>query len=105
MDESEEMVKLLLAKAKMLSYHCPRCNLPLFEQGKKVVCVRCGGVRVEREDAKTSKSKDLPESGAANLLNQKKEDLLLRLKSEEDPKKIVSILEAISRIEQAQKDL
>ncbi len=105
MDETEEMVKLLLAKAKMLSYHCPRCNLPLFEQGKKVVCVRCGEVRVERVGGKISKSKDEPGNAAATLLNQKRDDLLSRLKSEEDPKKIVSILEAISRIEDAQKDL
>lgn len=54
MDESEEMVKLLLARAKMLGYHCPRCRLPLFEKDKKVVCVRCGEVRVEKEGAQGS---------------------------------------------------
>jgi UPF0148 protein len=105
MDETEEMVKMLLAKAKMLSYHCPRCNLPLFEQGKKVVCVRCGEVKVERVDGKISKSKDNSGDAATALLNQKRDALLSRLKSEEDPKKIVSILEAISRLEDARKDV
>jgi UPF0148 protein len=104
MDETEEMVKLLLAKAKMLSYHCPRCSLPLFESNKKIVCVSCGEVRIEREDAKNSKSQDAPGDAMATLLDKKKEDLLSRLKSEEDPKKIVSIIEAISRIEEAQND-
>jgi uncharacterized Zn finger protein (UPF0148 family) len=49
MDVNEEMIRLLFAKAKMLGYHCPVCKLPLFEKDKKIVCVRCGEVRVERE--------------------------------------------------------
>lgn len=107
MDETEEMVKMLLAKAKMLSYHCPRCNLPLFEQGKKVVCVKCGEVRVEREDSGEAKShvKSGSDEKTTEVLSRKRKELLSSLESEKDPKKIVSLLEAISKIEEAQKDL
>lgn len=105
MDETEEMVKLLLSRAKMLSLHCPRCNLPLFQRDKKVVCVRCGEVRVEEEGKGTIERQEKVSEGTMKVLEKKREELLSRLESEKDPKKIVSILDAISKIEETIKNL
>ncbi|RMF91779.1 MAG: hypothetical protein D6733_00200 [Methanobacteriota archaeon] len=49
MDESDEMVRLLLSGAKMLGLHCPNCRLPLFQSHGRVLCVKCGAVKVVRE--------------------------------------------------------
>jgi uncharacterized Zn finger protein (UPF0148 family) len=101
MDENEKMVKLLLSRGKMLSHHCPKCSLPLFEKDKKVLCVRCGEVRVEKEG--TKKVKGAASKGLKQVLKKKRDGLLKRLDSEEDPNKIASIVEAISKIEEALK--
>lgn len=33
--------EILLKGAKMLSFHCPECKMPLFEKDAKVFCVSC----------------------------------------------------------------
>jgi uncharacterized Zn finger protein (UPF0148 family) len=104
MDETDEMIKLLLTKSKMLKHHCPRCSLPLFERDKKVICVRCGEVRVKIEGNKVAKGKKAAVKEEASLLLEKRDDLLKQLKSEEDPEKIVSIVGAISKLEEVLKN-
>jgi len=37
-----EMAELLCRGVKMLSYHCPECNVPLFRNGDKIFCPVCG---------------------------------------------------------------
>jgi uncharacterized Zn finger protein (UPF0148 family) len=64
MNETDNMVRALLKKDKMLSYHCPNCNLPLFQREGVVFCVKCGPVKVVKEedlkdDGKKKKGKDL----------------------------------------------
>lgn len=105
MDETEEMVKLLLSRAKMLSFHCPRCKLPLFQRDKKVLCVRCGDVRVEEEGKGTIERRGKVSESTVSVLEKKREELLSLFESEKDPKKIVSILEAISKIEETLKNM
>ena len=36
-----EAVELLFKGAKMLAYHCPQCNMPLFKYEGKVICPAC----------------------------------------------------------------
>ncbi len=36
-----EAVELLLKGAKMLSYHCPDCMLPVFQQDERIFCPHC----------------------------------------------------------------
>ncbi len=103
MDETDEMVKLLLARARMLKYHCPRCSLPLFEKEGQVICVKCGEVRVEKEYVK-SEDIELESGSRLGMLEKKKEELLKRLESESDPKTITSILEALQSVEKTLKD-
>jgi uncharacterized Zn finger protein (UPF0148 family) len=100
MDETEEMIKLLLTKSKMLKHHCPRCSLPLFERDKKVICVRCGEVKVKTEGGGDAKGRRPALREHATVLREKRDDLLKQLKLEEDPEKIVFIVEAISKVEE-----
>jgi|Deesub1362B_J571_1020462.scaffolds.fasta_scaffold00388_19 UPF0148 protein len=36
-----DISKLLIGGAKMLSYHCPECKIPLFQEGDRVFCPSC----------------------------------------------------------------
>ncbi|HID43089.1 MAG TPA: hypothetical protein EYP30_04810 [Archaeoglobaceae archaeon] len=36
-----DISKLLIRGAKMLSYHCPDCKIPLFQDGERVFCPSC----------------------------------------------------------------
>lgn len=67
-----DISKLLIGGAKMLSYHCPDCKVPLFEENKKIFCPSCGREaiiegennskreveRKEERESEISKSKD-----------------------------------------------
>lgn len=99
MDEMEEMVRLLLSRGKMLNLHCPKCNLPLFQTEGGVVCVKCGGVRIEKPEETSSKvGGDVSEDLLA-VLKKKRAELLHLLENESDPDKIGSIVESISKID------
>jgi len=37
-----DMAELLCRGAKMLSYYCPDCKVPLFKDGTRVFCPSCG---------------------------------------------------------------
>ena len=95
MNEQEEMVKLLLNRAKMLNHHCPKCNLPLFEVEGGVVCVRCGGVIVKPEKKVTRED----DEHVSEVLNNKLKELLERVKTEQDPEKLIALVKAISELE------
>ncbi|MCS7121855.1 MAG: hypothetical protein NZ895_04570 [Archaeoglobaceae archaeon] len=36
-----QAAEILLKGAKMLSFHCPDCKMPLFEKDSKIFCVSC----------------------------------------------------------------
>jgi len=36
-----EAVELLFKGAKMLAYHCPACNMPLFKYEGRIICPAC----------------------------------------------------------------
>ncbi len=102
----KKMAELLLSRATMLAYHCPRCSAPLFEKEGKVLCPNCGEVKVVREGeeeveeaAPQVEGKAEPKEGDEILL-EKREELLQRLRDEEDLRVVLDILEAIRRIDE-----
>ncbi len=103
MDESEkslkDMVELLLSKATMLQYHCARCKSPLFEKEGRILCPVCGTFDNEDKKNKDKKPKTRSEVKGREALEKKRDELIKRLEKEEDPEKIVSIAEAIKRLE------
>jgi len=36
-----DISKLLIRGAKMLSYHCPDCKIPIFQEGDRIFCPSC----------------------------------------------------------------
>ncbi|WP_456475164.1 Sjogren's syndrome/scleroderma autoantigen 1 family protein [Candidatus Pyrohabitans sp.] len=102
----KKMVELLLGRATMLAYHCPSCSAPLFEKEGKVLCPKCGEVKVVREgEDEVEEKTPAPARAEAKpqkedeILQKKREELLLRLKDERDLRVILDILEAVRRID------
>lgn len=98
-EDMGRMVDTLLAGGKMLSQHCPKCNMPLFKREGKIICPNCN-VEYVREEAKgILTSEGLEEGGAPLALSQavkeKLEELEGRLEDESDPEEISKILEAM----------
>jgi|Deesub1362A_J573_1020465.scaffolds.fasta_scaffold00078_78 UPF0148 protein len=56
-----EAVKLLYKGAKMLPYHCPDCQTPIFEVDKKMFCPSCGRIAVFEKDINNKPEKELLE--------------------------------------------
>jgi len=102
----KKMAELLLARATMLAYHCPRCSAPLFEKEGKVLCPSCGEVRVVREGEEVEEEAAPQEKAGAEpregdeVLLRKREELLQRLEDEKDLRVILDILEAVRRIDE-----
>ncbi|GBE19048.1 MAG TPA: hypothetical protein ENH13_00625 [Euryarchaeota archaeon] len=101
MDETDEMVRLLLSGVKMLGLHCPRCGLMLFDRGGSILCVRCGEVRVVREGGDADSEVGDSDSSVKDVFERKRADLLKRLESEEDPVVIAALSDAISKLGRA----
>ncbi len=99
MNETEEMVRILLSRGKMLNRHCPKCNLPLFQTEGRVLCVRCGEVRIEKsEESSPHVGADVSDDWGA-VLKKKRGELLHSLANESDPVKIGAIVDSISKID------
>ncbi len=99
------MAELLLARATMLAYHCPRCSAPLFEKEGKVLCPNCGEVKVVREGeeeqaAPQAEAEPVRPRRGEEILAEKREELLQRLKDERDLRAILDLLEAVRRIDE-----
>ncbi len=100
------MENLLLTKAKMLQYHCPECLSPLFEKEDKIICPKCGVLRWEgKENIKKEHSKQQrPETRtwhkkSLKVVRKKRDELLERLEQETDPDKIVTLTEAVKKMD------
>lgn len=49
----------------MLSYHCPECNVPLFQEGDAIFCPSCQKEAVIEQEGETRKSKEGKKPNAA----------------------------------------
>jgi UPF0148 protein len=99
-DILKEMTELLLSKATMLQYHCGDCKSPLFEKDGRVICPKCGPVRVMEEEEKKERPPGPSATGDSTvaILEKKRTQLLADLEAERDPKKITALLEAIDKL-------
>ena len=95
----KNMTDLLLSKARMLQYHCGNCKSPLFEKGEKIVCPVCGEMKVEEKEEKKAKAGATPtDSKTIQVLKKKRNELLVKIENEKNPKKLTDLLEALEKI-------
>jgi uncharacterized Zn finger protein (UPF0148 family) len=118
----KEMADLLLSRATMLEVHCGTCHYPLFEKEGKVLCPNCGILDLKREDFQPQKagergkgtppeetpsegkptapepSTPLSGDGLGRVLEEKRGELLTRLREEKNLGEILSLLEALEKI-------
>jgi UPF0148 protein len=96
----KDMTALLLSKARMLPYHCDNCKSPLFEKDEKIICPVCGELKFEKKDQKEEAKTEEPQtdSKTAQVLKKKRDELLVKIEKEKNPKKLTDLLEALNKI-------
>jgi UPF0148 protein len=96
----KNMTGLLLAKARMLQYHCGNCKSPLFEKEEKIICPVCGEMKIEKEEVKEKAKAKEPttDSKTAQVLLKKRDEILAKIEKEKNPKKLTELLEALEKI-------
>lgn len=101
----KKMTDLLLSKARMLPYHCGKCKTPLFEKDEKIICPVCGEITFDEEKEKKSvkaeKTKVKTDSKLTKILRKKRDELISQIDAEKNPKKLVSLLEALEMIDKS----
>ncbi|MFX0116994.1 MAG: Sjogren's syndrome/scleroderma autoantigen 1 family protein [Candidatus Hodarchaeota archaeon] len=89
-EQIQEMSKLLLSGATLLSDSCPDCHVPLFRKGETIFCSSCGRKAVyassDAEAQQITQATDLGKTldDLQAVLHGKLEHLLTRLRQEED---------------------
>ena len=94
----ENMTGLLLSKARMLQYHCASCKSPLFEKEEKIICPVCGEMEVKKEKTAPKVNEGKTKSKTSSVLLKKRDELLEKIESEKNPKKLTDLLEALEKI-------
>jgi len=98
----KDMTELLLSKATMLSYHCDSCKSPLFEKDGKIICPVCGELKLEKKEEKEkvkTRGASVPtDSKTTEILKKKRDELLIQIEKEKNPKKLIGLLEALEKI-------
>jgi UPF0148 protein len=94
MDVVQIMSRELLKGAKMLGEHCEKCGAPLFEKDGEVYCPVC---KVKGNEKKTEYVPKLSETNIEHeeILNDKIDYLLGRLKDENEIGRIIEIGKAL----------
>lgn len=103
----EEMASILVSGGKMLSQHCPTCHAPLFEVKGQILCPKCE--KTISASASTPKKENIVlkkpiESGKSafndsitQIISCKINELVVSLRNENDPEKILKLLQAIDQ--------
>lgn len=100
----QEMSKLLLSGATLLSDSCPDCKVPLFRKGDVIFCSSCGRKAVyATSDAEAEQIVQATDLGKTlddlqSVLHGKLEHLLTTLSQEEDLNAIKQVLEVIDTL-------
>ncbi|AGK61831.1 putative Zn-finger containing protein [Archaeoglobus sulfaticallidus PM70-1] len=78
-----ESVKLLYKGAKMLPYHCPECNSPLFKKDDKMFCPYCKKEAVFEKDVENTimGAEVIPEASTTKIENRENQALGMNHKS------------------------
>jgi UPF0148 protein len=69
-----DAVNLLYKGAKMLSYHCPDCKVPLFQDGDRIFCPSCGRDAIFGDDTSQVEVKDEVKNETEKTEMKKEED-------------------------------
>ncbi len=104
-----DAAELLYKGAKMLTYHCPDCKLPLFEKDGKIFCASCGREAIFEKDLKTEENvaeiREEPELEKADGLVKKVEiaaekvcEMIVSAKSSEEVKILTDSLEKLVNV-------
>lgn len=81
-----DISQLLLSGAKMTAQHCEKCGYPLFEKNGKIICANC----TEEEVTEPTNT----------ILQEKKEELLIRLKETKDLNETEHILRCLALLKE-----
>ncbi len=84
-----DISQLLLSGARMTSKHCEKCGYPLFEKDGKIICANC----TEEEEEKTKNLENI-------ILEEKRSELLARLKETKDLNEIEHILKCLNLLKE-----
>jgi UPF0148 protein len=96
-----DIAKLLYKRAKMLSYHCPECKIPLFQESERIFCPSCGrDVIIEKtreaEKQEVVETEDIKTSLEEVILKLSNE--LREARSREEIREIVDMMEKVTHI-------
>jgi len=100
-----DAAELLYKGAKMLTYHCPDCKLPLFEKDGKIFCPSCGKEaifekelekEIQTEDKKTVLNGSLTKK--IEIAAEKVCDLIISSNKIEDVKTLTETLERLVNV-------
>ncbi len=105
-----DAAELLYKGAKMLTYHCPDCKLPLFEKDGKIFCASCGREAIFEKDLKTAEGeateiREEPKVEKVDGLAKKVEiaaekvcEMIMSAKSSEEVKILTDSLEKLVNV-------
>ena len=106
MDENIKLISNELLKGvKMLSTHCSKCGYPLLEKDGKTYCIICEKLRNEEKvevikksekvEEKTCLNVEINENNINNIISEKINYLVDKLKEENEINRIKDIGEAL----------
>lgn len=84
-----DISQLLLSGARMTAQHCDTCGYPLFEKDGKIICANC----TEAQEEETSTAYD-------RILQEKRGELLTRLKETKDLNEVEHILKCLTLLKE-----
>lgn len=84
-----DISQLLLSGARMTAQHCEKCGYPLFEKDGRIICVNC----TEEEEEKTENYENA-------VLEEKRGELVARLKETKDLNEIEHILRCLNLLKE-----
>jgi UPF0148 protein len=104
-----DAVNLLYKGAKMLSYHCPNCKIPLFQEDERVFCPSCKKDVIIRKEGEVEKSESVERVEKKQIdfdgIELSLKETILKLSSElrevrsrEEMKEIVDLMDRVTQI-------
>ncbi len=95
-----EAVELLFKGAKMLAYHCPACNMPLFKYEGRIICPACkkeAEIIEEGRDVVVRLKEDERESVIESKVDKEVESKKVEVVTSEKDENIEDLLKSVIR--------
>jgi UPF0148 protein len=87
-----EMAELLCKGAKMLSYYCPDCKVPLFQENARIFCPSCGRNVIVDEETQEVKAEVEKGEGKIQIVESAQPQNASHLKPTETIKRAIERL-------------